>query len=318
MQRNKSIINYYAQHHPLVRAITQWRAAVAQKPCMRPRMWPKHTCSSQTCRFVIFNDHVHVCTLTGNFHTCTADLCQAIVETNSYAICSITGTQYPLQLVTPMDREVVDFASKITAVPTEAKRPGPRPKEVTTSRDTEHLRRTALSVVQRLLDATATRYVDPATVAATATIPDTSSSIRRPRKKQKSITTGEAGSTTVNKKISTRRYKEVPKQKVGVLTDDFKQRFTTTCLQSWNYITTSAQFPPHRNTYLFENHCMVVIFFAKDKAGFICKGFNIPYETALGQGIINRAHLSTIGQGRVYTTTVRLFRQFVQSLESPA
>ena len=229
-----------------------------------------------------------------------------IEENCSYAVCAITGVQYPLQLVTPVDREVVDFASRVSTVPREAKKPGPRPKEATTTQDTQHLCRMAFSVVQRLLDTTATRYVGDN--SSSSSVPSVKIPKKRVRKKPR------LDNNEKKQKVSTRRYKEVPKQKVAALTPEFKQRFAETCLKSWNYITKSPDFPPYRNTYLFENHCMVVIFFAKDRSGFTCDGFTIPYEAdTLGCGIINRAHLTQIGQGRAYTTAVRLFRQFVQS-----
>jgi len=275
---------------------------------LKPRIAePGHECSVDQCRYVEY-ENVFICKDTGNYHECTAIKCDAIVETNDFAFCTKTGISYDLALVTPMDRDLVDFSNQVSTMPKQPKRPGPRPKEPTSSRDTENLRRVAINVVQNLLQNSGQRV-------SSCTAPYPQQKQQQQQRHKTSPTSQEGKKKKPKQQVATRRYRPPETQQVNSteLTAEFKRRFSETCIVSWNYISSRPNFAQYRNKYKYENHCLVVIYYSRLPEGFECEGFRIPYEDILHRGIVNRSALGRIfGQGRVYTSAVKRFLAFVQ------
>jgi len=172
--------------------------------------------------------------------------------------CTITGQQYAFTPIAVSDGETVDFSSKTAMLPQEPKRPGPRPKQLTTSEDDEELQKMARSVLLTLIDASGTKlFNDPA----------------------------------------------------------LEKRFTDSALTAWRYVNNSSTFVTYKNQYTFSKHCLVLAYWARDEAGFQCKGFTIQHEPKLVHLLVGRSGLASLGLIRDYTSTVKLLRSLISTLE---
>jgi hypothetical protein len=276
---------------------------------MRKRMLPnngRHECTVGSCEYIRYG-HIWICKLSGNYHMCTEQKCDSIYESTDLAMCTKTGTQYALGLVVPMDRDAADFSGQqVSTLPQNPKRPGPRPREQTTSHDLENLRRVAIGVVQTLLQH-----------SFATTISEEKETVGGKEKREKSTNklVPYSSKWKTSKVVANRRHREPEYQKIQPqdLTMEFKQRFSETCIKSWNYVSSQPGFEQKHNKYKFENHCLVVIYLSRTPPGFECPAFTIPYEEILQKGIVNRAILSRqFGQGRVYTNTIKKFRSFLK------
>jgi len=86
--------------------------------------------------------------------------------------------------------------------------------------------------------------------------------------------------------------------------------YVKSCLESWNYVTAEPSFGAlERSKYTFEKHCLVVVYFAKE--GFRCQGFEIPQQPWFEKHIVPRSQLGKLKLTADYTSTVRLFREFI-------
>ena len=140
----------------LIRAWMEWRNELATgQQKVRPIELARtdHKCVAERCKHQVYGQDVYICLYTGYYHVCNPEQCTALElrAQESILLCSMTGIQYPIQPIVNVDRDTMDFGSKMVTMPRDPTRPGPRPKEVTTSRDSDRLSRTASAVVQKLL-----------------------------------------------------------------------------------------------------------------------------------------------------------------------
>lgn len=290
-------------------AWTQWRQDVGNGK-WRPRAIKSHVCTPVTCRYHVYANapDVYICVSTGDFHICNPRQCAAI-QTHlheSAVYCTITGVQYALQPVAPTDRDAVDFGSKTLTTQQMPKKPGPRPKEVTTTDDSEHLRKTARAVLQQLLSASALVKSMTRQVALNKSVRLLHGDRSKNRKRSSAVAFAQGAAAPAPVAAATDQE-----------TEEMQQRFVSTAMQSWNTLKETPDFKCHMNAYGFEKHCLVVAYMAKDLGGFRSTHFTIAHEPLLALQLVKRPELQHLGLMNDYTTTVRLFRKLLASAPPP-